>query len=148
MPLPAATSARAVSSRLCAIGPPRLCFAWDYPRSRPRKHSVWKCVGTRWGGHRARMWRVVAAAAAIALLVGGAAQGGRKAAPANTSLPAISGTAREGETLTASSGSWSGTNPITFTYRWQRCNSGGGSCSNIGGATSQTYKLEHGDVGH
>ena len=105
-------------------------------------------MGTRWGGHRARMWRFVAAAVAIALLVGGAAQGARKAAPANTSLPAISGTAHEGDTLTASSGSWSGTNPITFTYRWQRCNSGGGSCSNIGGATSQTYQLAHSDAGN
>jgi hypothetical protein len=94
------------------------------------------------------MWRLVAAVAAVALLVGGAAQGARKTAPSNTSLPTIAGTAREGETLTASSGSWSGTNPITFAYRWQRCNSGGGSCSNISGATSQTYKLANGDVGH
>ena len=105
-------------------------------------------MGTRWVGNSARMWKLVAAVAAFALLVGGAAQGARKTAPSNTSPPTISGTAREGETLTASSGSWSGTNPITFAYRWQRCNSGGGSCSNISGATSQTYKLEHGDVGH
>jgi hypothetical protein len=94
------------------------------------------------------MWRLVAAVVAVALLVGGAAQGARKTAPSNTSLPTIAGTAHEGDTLTASSGSWSGTNPITFAYRWQRCNSGGGSCSNISGATSQTYKLEHADVSH
>jgi hypothetical protein len=105
-------------------------------------------MGTRWVGNSARMWRLVAVVASVALLVGGAAQGARKTAPSNTSAPTISGTAREGETLTASSGSWSGTTPITFAYRWQRCNSSGGGCSNIGGASNQTYKLAHGDVGH
>src|SRR6266536_4469668 len=105
-------------------------------------------MGSRWGGDTPAMWRLVAVVAGGALLVGGAAQGARKTAPSNTSLPTISGTAREGETLTASSGSWSGTTPINFSYRWQRCNSGGGSCSNISGASSQTYKLVHADVGH
>jgi hypothetical protein len=93
------------------------------------------------------MWRLVTAVAAIALLVGGAAQGARKTAPANTSPPTISGTARAGETLTASSGSWSGTTPMTFAYRWMRCNSSGGNCGNIS-ATTQTYKLTSADAGH
>ena len=93
------------------------------------------------------MWKQVAFVVAVALLVGGAAQGARKAAPSNTSPPTISGTAREGETLSASSGSWSGSTPMTFSYRWQRCNSGGGSCENIRGANEQTYKLAHQDVG-
>ena len=35
-------------------------------------------------------------------------------APSNTTLPAISGTAREGQTLTSSDGVWSGTTPMTF----------------------------------
>src|SRR6266487_2807360 len=94
------------------------------------------------------MRKQVALALVVSLLVGGAAQGARKANPVNTSLPTISGTAREGETLSASSGSWSGSTPMTFKYRWQRCNAGGGSCGNISGAKSQTYKLEHQDVGH
>src|SRR5213594_59364 len=94
------------------------------------------------------MWKLVAVVGAVALLAGGAAQGARKVAPSNTSPPTISGTAHEGDTLTAGSGSWSGTAPINFAYRWQRCNSGGGSCNNLSGANSQTYKLVHGDVGH
>ncbi len=68
-------------------------------------------------------------------------------APVNTALPAISGTARDGQTLSASSGSWAGTEPISYAYQWQRCNSAGEGCSNISGATGSTYVLGHGDVG-
>lgn len=35
--------------------------------------------------------------------------------------------------------------PVTF--RWKQCDSGGGNCSDIGGATSQTYVPAAGDVG-
>jgi alpha-tubulin suppressor-like RCC1 family protein len=68
-------------------------------------------------------------------------------APANVSLPAISGKAEERQTLTASTGTWTGTEPITYTYQWQSCNSKGESCSNISGATSSTYKLASSNVG-
>src|SRR5215208_4340480 len=67
-------------------------------------------------------------------------------APSNTSPPAISGTAREGEVLAAAPGGWSGTEPIAYAYQWQRCDATGGSCADVAGATGQTYALGGADV--
>ena len=61
--------------------------------------------------------------------------------------PSIKGTARDGETLTAETGTWKGTPTITFTYQWERCESSGNNCNNISGATSSTYKLKPTEVG-
>ena len=65
----------------------------------------------------------------------------------NSTPPSIEGTARDGQTLTANHGSWTGFEPISYAYRWERCNSSGGSCANISGATGSTYTLGHSDVG-
>ncbi|HYM55885.1 MAG TPA: choice-of-anchor R domain-containing protein, partial [Solirubrobacteraceae bacterium] len=68
-------------------------------------------------------------------------------APANTALPTVSGTVLQGETLSASTGTWSGS-PSSFAYQWQECNSVGGGCANVSGATGSSYKLAAGDAGH
>jgi hypothetical protein len=67
-------------------------------------------------------------------------------APVNSVLPVISGTAQEGQTLSASTGTWSGS-PTSFAYQWRRCNAAGASCVDLSGATAQTYLLVSGDVG-
>jgi hypothetical protein len=66
--------------------------------------------------------------------------------PANSSPPTISGTPQSGQTLTATTGTWSGS-PASYAYQWQRCNSIGASCLAISGATTQTYVLTSADVG-
>jgi hypothetical protein len=68
--------------------------------------------------------------------------------PSSTSPPTIGGTAREGSTLSASTGNWSGSTPMSFTYRWKRCNTSGSDCLAISGATARTHEAATADVGH
>jgi hypothetical protein len=69
--------------------------------------------------------------------------------PTNTEAPSISGTATAGQILNASSGKWSGTEPILFEYEWLRCNAAGGECSTAAGASLlSTYSVAPADVGH
>jgi hypothetical protein len=70
------------------------------------------------------------------------------AAPTNQEPPKISGTPQEGSTLSASSGTWNGTTPITYSYQWRRCDKNGAGCSNIGGADTSTYLVKKADVGN
>src|SRR5262245_19468442 len=84
----------------------------------------------------------------VVMLVGAGTAAAATTAPRNTVRPTISGTARQGETLTADQGAWSGTQPMTFAYQWRRCATGGASCSNIVGATSKTYAVTSADVGN
>jgi hypothetical protein len=69
------------------------------------------------------------------------------AAPANTAKPALSGAAKEGQTLTTTAGTWSGTPPITYAYQWLRCNALTWVCATIPGQTAQTYSVVAADVG-
>jgi hypothetical protein len=69
------------------------------------------------------------------------------AGPTNTQLPEITGTPMEEETLTASTGLWSGPQPISMSFQWYRCDTNGNSCGAIPGASGQTYKLTSADVG-
>ena len=67
--------------------------------------------------------------------------------PVDSTVPTISGTAQQGQTLTESHGTWSNS-PTAYTYRWMRCTSTGTGCVAIGGATNQTYSPIAEDVGH
>ncbi len=66
--------------------------------------------------------------------------------PVNTSVPAVGGTTKQGDALTTTIGSWSNS-PTSYSYQWQDCNSSGGACVNISGATSLSYTLQASDVG-
>jgi Fibronectin type III domain/Calcineurin-like phosphoesterase len=67
--------------------------------------------------------------------------------PSNTSPPTIFGTTQVGQTLAADPGQWSGSQPISFAYQWRSCDQTGANCTDILGATSQTYTLTLLDVG-
>src|SRR2546423_8378190 len=91
-----------------------------------------------------RLLLIASALAAIGLVIVASASA---APPQNTAAPTISGTAKEGSTLTASDGTWANS-PTSFTYQWQRCASDGTGCGDITAATSKTYTLVAGDVAH
>jgi hypothetical protein len=63
-------------------------------------------------------------------------------APTNAGLPAISGTAELGSSLSCSPGAWSGTQPLAFAYQWKR------DGAVIAGATGATYVVGTADLGH
>lgn len=74
-------------------------------------------------------------------------KGATGSAPGNTVAPAVTGTSHVGQVLTTSNGTWTDDGSPTFTYQWQRDNSGGGTYSNITSATSSTYTLVDADDG-
>jgi len=64
---------------------------------------------------------------------------GGSVGPINEIAPVISGTAERGETITSTTGTWTGVGTITYAYQWRR------NGSNILGATSFTYVLVSAD---
>ena len=79
-------------------------------------------------------------AAIIAGFRGENAISGGTSPPVNTVLPAITGTATEGETLTASTGTWSNS-PTSYTYQWYA------NGVAISGAVASTYVLTAAEIG-
>ncbi len=68
------------------------------------------------------------------------------ASPADSTVPTISGTAEEGQTLTLTHGAWSN-EPTAYSEHWLLCNSAGVACTAISGATSSTLTLASNAVG-
>jgi hypothetical protein len=50
------------------------------------------------------------------------------------------------ETLTATHASWTGTSPLSTALRWERCDTNGGTCVDLG-LNGSTYKVLEVDVG-
>jgi len=62
------------------------------------------------------------------------------------SLPAITGSATVGQSLTGTTGTWSPA-ATAYSLQWERCDTAGGSCSPIVGASAYTYALTSTDAG-
>lgn len=104
------------------------------------------------GGRRRTHSGPALAALPLALVIGAliaaaAVSARAQTAPQNTAPPSIEGTARGGESLRATTGTWTGTQPITFAFRWLRCDASGESCDEISGATDRDYVVVEKDVG-
>jgi hypothetical protein len=68
--------------------------------------------------------------------------------PTAKALPGITGTPREGDSLTATEGTWEDGESLTYAYQWQRCDAAGANCADItGGATTKSYQAQAADVG-
>jgi GH25 family lysozyme M1 (1,4-beta-N-acetylmuramidase) len=68
------------------------------------------------------------------------------AGPTNLKPPQILGSARDGQILTSSVGTWTGS-PTKFTYHWRRCNATGSSCLAIPHAIGARRTLTPDDIG-
>src|SRR5512145_2173376 len=109
------------------------------------------------GIHRAYLMIVGGAALAAALCaafaasLAGASSAAPSVAPTNTAEPAVTGTARVGQVLRTTRGSWTGTEPIDYVFRWYRCDGPGlpdaSNCRRITNAIDSTYVLRQAPAG-
>lgn len=67
-------------------------------------------------------------------------------APHVSAPPTVSGTQLVGQVLVASSGTWTGTTPLVYSYRWRRCSPTGGACRETAERT-RMYRVTNGDAG-
>jgi hypothetical protein len=72
-------------------------------------------------------------------------------APSNTGEPRVTGTPRVGQVQRTTRGTWTGTEPIGYSFRWYRCNGRGApdasDCVRIANAPNATYVARPADAG-
>lgn len=89
--------------------------------------------------------------AVFAVTIASESKAAATAAPVNTAEPSVSGTLRVGQVLRTTRGSWTGTEPISYAYRWYRCPSqsagDASNCRRISNADDSTYVLRQADAG-
>lgn len=88
---------------------------------------------------------LVAGATIVAAILSAGAQARSQAGPVNNTPPVITGVAAVDETLSASTGTWTGA--TDYAFAWLRCNEFGAACSTIAGAATSTYVLVAADAG-
>jgi hypothetical protein len=71
---------------------------------------------------------------------------GPPGAPVATAAPVFDAIVGPGATLTATTGTWTGS-PTSFAYQWRRCSPTTGACVDVAGATGTTYMLSAADSG-
>jgi hypothetical protein len=91
---------------------------------------------------------VAVVGASFAAVLAGDSQA-QTGAPVNVTPPTITGSATTGTRLQTNRGTWTGEQPIEYTYLWLRCNAQGapGSCVEIPAANRDDYLVAQDDVG-
>jgi hypothetical protein len=68
--------------------------------------------------------------------------------PESKTPPTISGKPVTGAQLVADPGTYSGGAVAKYLFQWRSCDRGGGGCTDVPGATGQTYGVRNTDLGH
>ena len=94
---------------------------------------------------------IAALGALFAAAVAGPSSAATTVAPNNVTEPRISGDPRVGQVQRATRGSWTGTEPISYEFRWFRCQGQGApdasDCRRISNASDNTYVARQADAG-
>jgi hypothetical protein len=94
---------------------------------------------------------VAVVGAAFAATLAGESAAAQAVPPNNTAEPAVTGTTRVGQVLRTTRGSWNGSDPMSFAFRWFRCDGAGApdasDCRRITNAADATYVLRQADGG-
>ena len=67
------------------------------------------------------------------------------ARPVNLSNPRLTGGPQQGRVIAATVGRWQSSRPLSFSFRWKRCDRAGLGCRSIRGATLGGYLLRPAD---
>lgn len=68
-------------------------------------------------------------------------------APSNLTPPTVGGIAQHRDVLSATTGSWRGSVPISYAYQWQKCDNAAAKCADIPGETDAGYVVRLADGG-
>ncbi len=123
-------------------------FVFSYFRAPddPMADGLTATIGIQEGGDRPANTR--SSATTAPLLTPGLGIMFTSTFPANSVSPLVTGPTAEGQTLSATSGTWTPAGAMAYSYKWERCVQI--ECytySDIPGATNATYRLQAGDVG-
>lgn len=69
-------------------------------------------------------------------------------APTSVTPPSITGKPLVGAQLVADAGTYGGGAVEKYLFQWRQCDKSGGGCTDVAGATGQTYGVRSGDIGH
>lgn len=110
----------------------------------------WTPVTTRGLDPNLVVWALSDWLGGSALLAGTQSDGGFGLAfvqPIPITDPQVSGSAKVGTTMSATTGAWAGTGNFSYAFAWQRCQQQDFNCSDIRGANGADYTATEDDFG-